>query len=652
MAKILRITFTILFSAAFTAATITAQTSDNGDGTFNNPVLWADFPDPDVIRVGEKYYMVSTSMQFFPGVTVMVSDDLVNWSIASNAVEEFKVSPEYDMEGGNRYAKGQWATSMRYFNGKFHVLFHTLTEGSFVYTARSAEGPWEMNFIPDAGLYDPGLFVDRDGRVYVIHGNTEIYITELTADALSVKTPARLIYTAHRQGLEGNKCYRIGDYYYIFCTYGGNQGTQVCLRSRSLDGPFEEREIMRDMANYAPMILHQGCLVDLPDGSWWCMIFQDHGGIGRIPFLVPVHWVDDWPVPGNTMDGNIRFRKPVQGFPPACFPTRDNFDSDRLSAHWQFNHNPDRDFYSLTERPGWLRLHTATVTDSLLMARNTVCQRIFGPHSQATVKLDISNMKPGDKAGLVLLQNPYASLTVCKEPGGAELQMKVNEKVTESAPLAGDIVYLRADVNGVSDIANFSFSLDNREFRTLGAPFRMAFSLSIFVGNRYGIFNYATRQTGGWIDVDRIDVVHSPLLDRTRMINNTVEAEYFDHIYYAEPRLSANHTGWRNQDIVFRDGGMIAFAGLRFDGENVRKLELTFVNTVPADRTATLEIRSADTGTVFGRLELPATSSEEYQVRTFRLDKPLEPCDRLELRVWNYGNPGTVAIDSFRFIGE
>ncbi|MCC8019161.1 MAG: glycoside hydrolase 43 family protein [Rikenellaceae bacterium] len=652
MAKILRITVTLLVSAAFTAATVAAQTSDNGDGTFNNPVLWADFPDPDVIRVGEKYYMVSTSMQFFPGVTVMESDDLVNWRIASNAVEEFKVSPEYDMEGGHRYAKGQWATSMRYFNGRFHVLFHTLTEGSFVYTAEEAGGPWEMNFIPDAGLYDPGLFVDRDGRVYVIHGNTEIYITELTADATAVKTPARLIYTAHRPGLEGNKCYRIGEYYYIFCTYGGNQGTQVCLRSRSLDGPFEEREIMSDMANYAPMILHQGCLVDLPDGSWWCVIFQDHGGIGRIPFLVPVHWVDGWPVPGNAMDGNIRLRKPVQGFPRTDFPTSDDFDTDRLSPHWQFNHNPDREKYSLTERPGWLRLHTATVTDSLLMARNTVCQRIFGPHSRATVKMDISRMLPGDRAGLVLLQNPYASLTVCAESGGAELQMRVNETVVESAPLEGNIVYLRAEVDGVSDLATFSYSIDNEDFRPLGNEFRMEFSLSIFVGNRYGIFNYATRQTGGWVDVDRIDVRHAPLLDRSRLVGGTVEAEYFDHIYYAEPRLSGNHPGRRNQDIVFRDGGMIAFDGFRFDGDEVRQVEVTFVNTVPEDRTAKLEIRSADTGTIFGRFPLPTTVTEEYQTRTFLLEYPLEPCERLELRVWNYGNSGTVAVDSFRFLRE
>ncbi len=626
---------------------IFAQSSDHGDGTFSNPVLWGDFPDPDVIRVGNKYYMVSTSMHYFPGVTIMESEDLVNWKIASNAVEEFKVDPAYDLIDGHRYAKGQWATSIRYFNNQFYVLFNTNTEGSFMCTAPSAQGPWKMNFIPNAGVYDPGLFIDHDGRVYVVHGNTDIFVTELTADGLNVKTPRKQIYKGHRRGLEGNRCYHIGDYYYIYCTYGGGQGTQVCLRSKSLYGPFEEREVMKDMVNYAPTILHQGCLIDQPDGSYWSMIFQDHGGLGRIPFLISVNWIDGWPVMGNPMDGNVRMAKPVQGKARLDFPTTDEFSSRTLGLHWQFNHNPDKNKYSLSERDGWLRLYTTTVADSLLQARNTICQRIFGPHSQATIKMDISKMRSGDKTGMVILQDPYATLTVYKSKKGTQLQMKVNEKVIETKEIKGTIIYLRAKVNGVSDKVDFFYSLDDKTYASIGTEFTMRFRLSIFVGNRYGIFNYATEKLGGWVDVDWIKVQHEPLLDKKVLIGKDIEAEYYDNIYNAEVRLSKNNVAERNQDIVFREGGIIAFRDFHFPEKNVNKVEVTYVCTT---QNALVEIRSYDTGKIFGTFRLTNSPEETYTTTTFDLTEPLESMGRLELRIWNQSNRGIVAIDKFKFL--
>ena len=240
--------FTAIWLFSLLSTSLYAQSSDNGNGTFTNPVIWGDFTDPDVIRVDDTYYMISTSMHYFPGVTLMESRDLVNWSISSNVVEEFKEHPFYDLDGGNRYAKGQWATSLRYFNGRFYVLFTTLTEGSYIYTSTDAKGSWTKHKL-DAFLYDPGMFIDTDGRVYVVHGNTEIMLTELQPDGLTVKSSGKLIYTAHRPGLEGNRCYKIGDYYYIYCTYGRPQGNQGCLRSTSLTGPFEERFGMSYTAN-------------------------------------------------------------------------------------------------------------------------------------------------------------------------------------------------------------------------------------------------------------------------------------------------------------------------------------------------------------------------------------------------------------------
>jgi alpha-N-arabinofuranosidase len=625
---------------------ILAQTADNGDGTFTNPVLWGDFPDPDVIRVGNTYYMVSTSMHYFPGVTLMESLDLVNWNIASNVVDEFKEHPFYDLNGGNRYAKGQWATSLRYFNNKFYILFTTLTEGSYIYTSTDAKGVWEKHKL-DAFLYDPGMFIDTDGRVYVVHGNTEIKLTELSADGLSVKNRERLIYKAHRNGLEGNRCYKIGDYYYIYCTYGGPYGNQVCLRSKSLTGPFEERVVMNDRANYAEKVIHQGCLVDLPDGSYWCVIFQDHGGLGRIPFLVPVYWADDWPLPGNPMDGNITLKKPVASSDIVAFPTTDEFDSQTLALQWQFNHNPDKTKYSLRAKKGSLRLHSATLTDSLMKAQNTICQRIFGPYSQATAKIDFSNMRVGDKAGLLILQSPFATMTIYKTKKDVHLQMTVDEEVKSSVSINESLVYLRAEVSGVSDKVNFSYSFDDKNYQPLGEEFKMAYSLKVFCGNRYGIFNYATQKLGGWIDVDWFRVVHKPLFKRAELAGKEIEAEYFDHQYRCQVRLSEQDAGNRNQDVVFDDGGLIAFDNIRINATDVQAFELTYTSSTS---DATIEIRNADTGKVLGNFPLPATDGT---CRTLArvLDEPLESVKRLELIIHKPRTAAkeTVAIDKFKF---
>lgn len=624
-----------------------SQSSDNGDGTFTNPVIWGDFPDPDVIRVGDTYYMISTSMQYFPGVTLMDSRDLVNWNITSNIVEEFKEHPFYDLNGGHRYAKGQWATSLRYFNGRFHVLFTTLTEGSYIYTAADPKGTWEKHKMENAFLYDPGMFVDTDGRVYVVHGNTDIFITELTADGLRVKTPQKQIYKAHRSGLEGNRCYKAGDYYYIYCTYGGPQGNQVCLRSKSLYGPFEERVVMNYTANYAPLVLHQGCLTDLPDGSYQCMLFQDHDGLGRLPYLVPVNWIDGWPVPGNPMDGNMTLRKPVPDAEITGFPTTDEFGETRLAPQWQFNHNPDNSKYSLTERKGYLRLRTATLTDSLLKARNTVCQRIIGPHSQGTAKIDFRKMRVGDKAGLVVLQDPFATLTIHRNNRGAELQMTVDEVVKAAVPLKGSVVYLRAQVNGMSNLANFFYSFDDVMYHPLGETFKMHFRLSIFCGNRYGIFNYAAQSTGGYIDVDWFRVTRQPLFTRDIFDGKVLEAEYFDHHYGAYTALSGRDTDNRNQDVVFDDGGLIAFNNMEVEDNSLNRIELTVKCTSPG---ASVEIYNADTGEILGKSGLPA-GGDTYREVVVELDSPLTSFRRLEFRVWYRGGKGAVAIDSIKFTG-
>lgn len=621
-----------------------AQTSDNGDGTFMNPVIWGDFPDPDVIRVGDTFYFVSTSMHYFPGVTILQSKDLVNWSIACNVVNEFKEHPGYDLDGGNRYAKGQWATSLKYFDGKFHALFTTLGEGSFIYTAEKITGPWTKHKVTNAYLYDPGMFVDTDGRLYVVSGNTNILVTELDKETLQAKGPQRQIYKSHRPGLEGNRCYHIGNYYYIYCTYGAMRAGETCLRSKSLYGPFEERTVMGEAGNYNNLnYIHQSCLIDMADGTYWGMLFQDRGGLGRLPFLVPVYWADEWPILGNPMDGVMRLKKPIQGQPATAFPSSDEFDSSKLNLHWQFNHNPDKSKYSLTERKGFLRLHTATLTDSLLKARNTICQRILGPYSEATVSLDISKMKRGDRAGFVVLQDPFATLCIERTAKGNILRMTINEEVKASTKLKGNKVYLRAQTNGVTDKVKFFFSCDGKSFLPLGEELHMNFNLSIFCGNRYGIFNYATQSLGGYIDVDWIRVKHSPLFDRTCNDGKILEAEWYDHQYFTETIGGGFNSKGKGFQVLFHhDGGQIAFNDLVINEPGISSMELS----VKAQdiRQAFIEVRNADTGIVLATVETPKNSTD-YETLKVPFTAPLTSCHRVEIRFWNHSGEGSLTLD-------
>jgi beta-xylosidase len=230
--KIIVVLVLVLFEIISTAQNIH---SDNGDGTYTNPVIPADFPDPDVIRVGDTYYMVSTTMFVFPGVTVIQSKDLVNWEYCSNAVPRFDFNECYNLDGGNRYGHGQWATSLKYHKDKFYMLFITLDEGGFICVADKAEGPWEIKHLP-RGFYDPGLFFDDDGRIYVAQGYGKISITEVNENFEAISKDS-LVYTGDiRGGLEGAHVYKINDYYYLYATYGGVNGIQVALRSKNIYG--------------------------------------------------------------------------------------------------------------------------------------------------------------------------------------------------------------------------------------------------------------------------------------------------------------------------------------------------------------------------------------------------------------------------------
>lgn len=504
----------LIAALLLTAPAVQAQqvwSPDNGDGTFTNPILWGDYPDPDVVRVGDWFYMVSTSMHYVPGSPVMKSKDLVNWEMASYAVDRYDEDPKYDMQGGTLYLNGSWANSIRYHNGKFYVAFCTpygwgTEKGNFcVCIADKPEGPWERTVFPEY-LYDPGLFFDEDGRVYVVHGQHHLYVTELNADAKSVKGEKVLIWdkgvddfynSGKSAGMEGSHVTKVNGMYYIFCPAGGTEGWQVCLRSKNIYGPYEHKVIMQDDTSYPGNGLHQGGMVQLKNGDWWFIIMQDRGPIGRVPHLVPVKWVDGWPMLGVDGKDVHVYQKPNVGKTakiksPA---TTDEFNGSRLGLQWQWNHNPDDTRWSLTERKGYMRLKASKAKD-LTNARNTLTQRVQGPLSTATVEMDASRLKNGNVAGFGVFQSPYAYVAVARNNGVNSLVFCNNGKrETVISNLKEQTLWFRARVTDKDFTARFYYSLDGKEFHPVGDVLQMGLGYP-WTANRFALLNYSETEEG------------------------------------------------------------------------------------------------------------------------------------------------------------
>jgi len=482
--------------------------SDNGDGTYTNPLIPADFPDPDVIRVNDTYYMVTTTMFVFPGVTILKSPDLVNWEYCSNAVPRFDFSNCYNLDSCSRYGHGQWATSMKYHNGKFYLLSITLNEGGFMCTAEKAEEPWQITHLPK-GFDDPGLFFDDNGKIYVAQGYNNISITETDSNLVAISKDSLVFVGNIRKGLEGSHVYKRNGYYYLYSTYGGLDGMQVALRSKNIYGPYEQKLLLYDTTKVINYGIHQGALIQTQTGEWWTILFVDSGPFGRFPSLQPVTWIDDWPMIEVNGKAVTTYKKPAIGKKMTItnLPTSDEFSQKKLGMQWGFNHNPDSTSWSLTEKPGYLRLRTSGVTSDFKMARNTRTQRPFAKLDQtiptiASTKINVSKMKDGDIAGFAVLQDPYAYIGIKQNGTGKYIVMMNDGKMVDSAATNASTIYLRTIASNASKKASFEYSTDNKTFRQLGDQLAMRFNLKIFTGNKFCLFNYATKQLGGYVDVD------------------------------------------------------------------------------------------------------------------------------------------------------
>ncbi|MBX2945081.1 MAG: glycoside hydrolase 43 family protein [Cyclobacteriaceae bacterium] len=484
-----------------------------------NPIIFSDVPDMSIVRVGDSYYMSSTTMHMNPGVPIMKSNDLVNWNLINYAYDTLSSIDAVNLDNGkSMYGRGSWASCIRYHNNTYYVsTFSSTTGKTYIFTTKDIEkGPWKVSsFSPS--YHDHTLFFE-DGRVYLIYGVSKLKMVELTADASAVKpgTEERvLIENASAPagdnimlGAEGSQLFKVNGKYYLFnITWPrGGMRTVIIHRADNITGPWEGRLALQDLG------VAQGGLIDTPDGTWYSYLFRDYGAVGRIPYLVPMKWEDGWPVLG--IDGKVpeeldlpANKSIILGIVASDEFTRKKGDRE-LPLVWQWNHNPDKKNWSLSERKGFFRLTTGRVDTSFYMVKNMLTQRTIGPECTAYTRVDVSKMKDGDFAGLTLFQKRYGQVGVRFENGLKSIVMisAESEKPVEMerVPLSQNIIYLKAECNfnDKADTAEFFYSLDGKSWKHIGQQLKMSYTLPHFMGYRFGLFNYAAKEVGGFVDFD------------------------------------------------------------------------------------------------------------------------------------------------------
>lgn len=515
-------------------------TSDNGNGTFTNPLFYDEFSDPDLIRVGDDYYLTGTTMHTMPGLPVLHSKDLVNWEFLSYAVNRLDLGPAYRLEDGKDiYGQGIWAPSLRYHNGTFYIFSNVNGQTTQLFTATDPKGPWKQTSTKRS-FHDLSVLFDDDGKVYLIWGYDELKIVELNDDLTDARPGTEKVIVPKGSGAgEGCHFYKIDGKYYITNTNYDPLCYQVCLRSDKPTGPYEVNvmsaeeslgegtgwrvnnprngppfNLVAPVENYVGCVpMHQGGIVQTQSGEWWGWSMMDYNAVGRLTCLSPVTWQNGWPYFG--LSGNLgrsprTWIKPNTGFasqPNAPYERSDDFSASILKSIWQWNHVPDDKKWSLTERKGYLRLHSLAAKD-LWTARNSLTQRAVGPESIVTTELDIKGLKTGDIAGLGLLNVPYAWIGVSKSGDTTEVkQLDQQSGKLSKKSISSSRVWLRMHCDFFTEKARFSYSTDGLNFQFIGDTTIMPFSFRTFQGVRYLLFNFNEQGAeGGYADFNNFMV--------------------------------------------------------------------------------------------------------------------------------------------------
>ena len=566
--------------------------ADNGNGTFTNPLFYDEFSDPDIIRVGEDYYLAGTTMHSVPGLVVLHSKDLVNWEFSSYCFDRFDDSDDFNLRNGKEaYGQGIWAPAIRYHNGKFYIFSNINGHGLQVFISDSAKGPWKHHQIK-GDIYDLSVLFDDDGKIYAIHKYGNVTVTELKPDLSGpVEGSSKVVIPEGNAMGEGHHIYKINGMYYILSADYSPMGRMQCARSKSIWGPYEtcvisERESFGYSAAWTvgnvglgrPVpedgfvfknnpakdtrlscaTIHQGGIVEAPDGKWWGVSMQDFNAVGRTVCLSPITWVDGWPYFG--LEKNLG-RSPRTWFKPndavktpiATYDRCDDFSGKTFKPVWQWSHNPNDKMWSLNkERKGWLRLH-AMPAKLLLWAKNSLTQRAMGPVSYTSVKLDASRLKFGDEAGLGAINMPYASLGVVKTDKGLALRcydQNTNKEVIKS--LDKKVVWLRLWGDYDKSQLQYAYSLDGKNWENIGEQILSPYQLKTFQGVRVALYAFnKNEQNGGLADFDDF-MVEEPMADRTANLPIGKIVRFFnlaDGNLMNATKHGLMHDSWNKKDM-------------------------------------------------------------------------------------------------------
>ena len=491
---------------------------DQGNGTYINPVLNADYSDPDVIRVGDKYYMVASDFHFM-GMQVLESTDLLHWTIVSQVFDRL----DYPGWSENKhFGGGSWAPSIRWHDGRFYVYFCTYEEGLFMSSATDAHGPWTpLHSLREVPKWeDPCPFWDDDGQAYLgrsRHGAGPIIIHKMSPDGQTLLDDGVTVYTG--PVAEGTKFLKHDGFYYLIIPEGGvGQGWQTVLRAKNIYGPYEKQVVLEQGSTdiNGP---HQGALVDTPDGQWWFFHFQESSPRGRVVHLQPARWQNGWLSMGTDIDGNgigepvYVWKNPHIGTDShVCPPLKelsDPFDGQQifwvgnrqrnLGLQWQWNHNPDDEAWSLSERRGWLTLK-ARKAATLKESRNMLTQKTVGYISEATTRIDVSALTEGTHAGLLCTGKQFMGIGIAQRNGQRWLYLENEGQREYISPCRKPLLYLRVNVDSDQNQHHFAYSTDGKHFTPVGNPFPM--QMGSWKGTRVGLYCYNTEKPSGKAQFD------------------------------------------------------------------------------------------------------------------------------------------------------
>ena len=553
--NIIAIIIVFAFHFSLFAAHAQSWTADNGNGTYTNPLFYDEFSDPDILRVGDDYYLAGTTMHTVPGLVILHSRDLVNWENISYCFDRFDFDDDaFSLRNHKEiYGQGVWAPAIRYANGQFYVFTNINGKGLQCYTSKDIHGSWKHHNM-QGRIYDLSVLFDDDGKIYAIHGYGEVKCTELKSDMSGpIEETERTIIPEGNAVGEGHHMYKIGGMYYLISTDYRPNGRTLCSRSKSIWGPYETITITADetFGYHAASLtqvpqgeqyrighdgtkfgipevdkdatactnIHQGGIVEDQSGQWWALLMMDFHSIGRTVTLAPITWKDGWPMLG--LESNLgraprTWLKPninasVQ--PHAPYERSETFNGKTLGRVWQWNHNPDDRKWRL--KNGRLRLQSMPA-EQLMWARNTLTQRVIGPVSVATVELYTKGMKDGDVAGLGNINVPCSWIGIVKD--GQQTILRCFEQATNDTidtSVTTDKLWLRIVGNYDHDSAHYEYSLDGERYQQIGREMPLSYQLISFQGSRHALFAFNYKgKNGGYAEFDNFSV-EEPQADRS-----------------------------------------------------------------------------------------------------------------------------------------